>query len=37
MNIEKCVFKIWEIPYLGLLIRVNSIYMNLQKIITIID
>ena len=37
MNIEKCVFKTWEIPYLNLFIRVDSIHMNLQKITTITD
>ena len=37
VNIEKCVFKTWEVPYLGLLIEVDSIHMDPQKIITITD
>ena len=37
VDIEKCVFKTWEIPYLSLLIGVDSIHMNPQKITTITD
>ena len=37
MNIEKCMFKIWKIPYLNFLIEVNGICMNSQKITTITD
>ena len=37
VNIEKCVFKIWKVLYLSLLIRVDSIHMDLQKIIIITD
>ena len=37
VNIEKCVFKTWEVPYLSLLIGVDSIRMDPQKIVTITD
>ena len=37
VNIEKCVFKIQEILYLSLLIGVNGICMNPQKIATITE
>ena len=37
VNIEKYVFKIWEVFYLGFFIGVNSIHMNPQKITTITD
>ena len=37
MNIKKCVFKTQKVPYLSLLIGVNSIHMDPQKIITIIN
>ena len=37
VNIEKCVFKIWEVPYLSFLIGVDSICIDLQKIVTITD
>ena len=35
MNIEKYVFKTWEVLYLSLFIGVNSICMDPQKIATI--
>ena len=37
MDIEKCVFKTQKVPYLGLLIEVDSICINPQKITTITD
>ena len=37
VNIEKCVFKTWEVPYLSLFIGVDSICMDPQKIATITD
>ena len=37
VNIEKYVFKTWEVLYLSLFIRVNDICINLQKIVTITD
>ena len=37
VDIEKCVFKIWEVLYLSFLIGVNSICMDSQKITIITD
>ena len=37
VDIKKCVFKTWEIFYLGLFIGVDSICMDPQKITTITD
>ena len=37
VDIEKCVFKTREVPYLGLLIGVDSIRIDPQKITTITD
>ena len=37
VNIEKCVFKIWEVLYLNLLIGVDGICMDPQKITIITD
>ena len=37
VNIEKCVFKIQKVLYLNLLIEVNSIHMNSQKIVIITE
>ena len=37
VDIEKCVFKTWEVPYLGLFIGVDGICMDPQKIATITD
>ena len=37
VDIEKCVFKIQEVPYLSLLIEIDGIHMDPQKIATIIN
>ena len=37
VDIEKCVFKTWEVFYLSLLIEVDSIHMDPQKITIITD
>ena len=37
VNIEKCVFKTQEVPYLNLFIKINGICINLWKIATITE
>ena len=37
LDINKCEFSVTEIKYLGLIVTTKSIYMDLEKVQTIID